>query len=81
MNRKKKIARSFTLLMFLLTVLFALDIAFGSVNIPVRQILNVFTSKLDIVEGASNIVLYFRLPKAIVVLLAGIYLSLSGLQM
>ncbi len=63
----------FNALGVLLVVLFAADLLFGSVNLPVKEL---FTTEI------GNDLLYkFRLPKAIVALLSGIALSVCGLQM
>ena len=65
----------------LLTVgLFLTDLAWGSIHISVREILSVFAGK-----GANGInteiLLNFRLPKAITAILAGASLSVAGLMM
>lgn len=63
----------FNALGVLLIALFAADLLFGSVNLPVKEL---FTTEI------GNDLLYkFRLPKAIVALLSGIALSVCGLQM
>lgn len=81
MNFKRKIYISFTLLTCCLVVLFALDVAIGSVNIPVGDVIRSIFGGKGIDENTANIVLNFRLPKAIVALWAGMALSVSGLQM
>jgi len=77
--------RSRSLILFLtlslLTVgLFLTDLAWGSIHISVREILSVFAGK-----GANGInteiLLNFRLPKAITAILAGASLSVAGLMM
>jgi iron complex transport system permease protein len=65
----------------LLTIgLFLADLAWGSIHISVREILTVFAGK-----GANGInteiLLNFRLPKAITAILAGASLSVAGLMM
>jgi len=65
----------------LLTIgLFLADLAWGSIHISVREILSVFAGK-----GANGInteiLLNFRLPKAITAILAGASLSVAGLMM
>lgn len=69
------------LLLSLLTLgLFFADLAWGSIPISLREIVNVFIGK-----GAnginSEILLNFRLPKAITAVLAGASLSVAGLMM
>jgi len=60
--------------------LFLADLAWGSIHISVREILTVFAGK-----GANGInteiLLNFRLPKAITAILAGASLSVAGLMM
>lgn len=60
---------------------FFLSLTLGSVNIPLNEVLSILLG-----EGASraaweNIILKFRLPKAITALLAGGALGVSGLMM
>ena len=69
------------LTLLLLTIgLFLADLAWGSIHISVREILSVFVGK-----GANGInteiLLNFRLPKAITAILAGASLSVAGLMM
>jgi iron complex transport system permease protein len=77
-NRKYLIM--FALLAFLSVVLFFTDIFLGSVAIPFREVFAVLSGG-DASPATEHIVLYFRLPKAIVAVLAGVALSISGLQM
>ena len=70
----------FLLLSALVVVLFICDIVVGSVNLPVSQVLGVlFGAEGD--AAIRSIVIDIRLLKAVVALLAGVALSLSGLQM
>lgn len=70
----------FLLLSTLVVVLFICDIVVGSVNLPVSQVLGALFG--DIADPAiRSIVIDIRLIKAIIALLAGVALSLSGLQM
>jgi iron complex transport system permease protein len=75
-NKNKVI---FVVLAALLTVFFILDIFLGSVSIQFKDVLNVIFTSAN--SQAETIVMKFRLPKAITALLAGVALSLSGLQM
>jgi len=60
--------------------LFLADLAWGSIHISLREILSVFFGKGT--EGInSEILLNFRLPKAITAILAGASLSVAGLMM
>ena len=65
----------------LLTVgLFPADLAWGSIHISLREIISVFFGKGG--DGInSEILLNFRLPKAITAILAGASLSVAGLMM
>jgi len=76
--------RSYLLIGFLfllLIILFFLDLFLGSVNIPFRDIIHVLFNPSKAREEWVTIILEFRLPKALTALLAGIALSISGLQM
>ena len=70
----------FISLLVLLAVLFVADLSFGSIRIP-------FGEAMDVLFGASSdtinteILLNFRLPKAITAILAGASLSVAGLMM
>lgn len=70
----------FSLLITLTTVLFLLDLAVGTVNIPIRDVWAALTGG-DCPHATAKIVLNIRLIKAVVALLAGAALSVSGLQM
>ncbi len=70
----------FTSLTFLMMSLFLADLAWGSIHISLREIVSVFFGKGG--EGInSEIILNFRLPKAITAILAGASLSVAGLMM
>ena len=64
----------------LLVILFFLDLLIGSVHIPLRDILGAILGA-DIDPATRLIVLDIRLVKAIVAILTGMALSVSGLQM
>ena len=70
----------FSILITLTVGLFLLDLAVGAVNIPIRDVWTVLTGG-DCPRATEKIVLNIRLIKAIVALLAGAALSVSGLQM
>lgn len=74
--------RILILALFLLLILFFLaDIAYGSINIPLIEIINIIFSKTHSNLAWNNIILKIRFPKAITAILAGAALSVSGLQM
>ena len=76
-------SRSTILFFILITLtlsLFLLDLAVGAVNIPVGAVWAALTGG-DCPHATNKIVLNIRLIKAVVALLAGAALSVSGLQM
>ncbi len=68
-------------LSLLLVLLFFIDVLIGSVKIPANDILKAVFTDENLPESWSRIIWYFRFPKAITALLAGLGLSISGLQM
>ena len=77
---KQRSTTLFIVLSLLLAILFMLDLLVGSVHIPLRDILGAIVGA-DIDPATRLIVLDIRLIKAVVAVLAGIALSVSGLQM
>jgi len=70
----------FLILSFLAVGLFLTDLAWGSIHISLSEIIDVFFRKSG--DGInSEILLNFRLPKAITAVLAGASLSVAGLMM
>ena len=69
----------FTLLTALCAVLFVVDIAVGSVAIPLSEVVAALLGSGS--EEVRSIVLDIRLVRAVVAVLAGMALSISGLQM
>jgi len=70
----------FLTLSFLTVGLFLADLAWGSIHISLSEIIDVFFRKSG--SGInSEILLNFRLPKAITAILAGASLSVAGLMM
>lgn len=70
----------FVILAVLAAFLFCLDLTVGAVGIPLRDVLTALTGG-DCPPATAKIVLSIRLVKAVVALLAGAALSVSGLQM
>ena len=70
----------FIILSLLLIILFVLDLLIGSVHIPLRDILGAIVGA-EVDPATRLIVLDIRLVKAIVAILSGVALSVSGLQM
>lgn len=71
----------FLLLAIAMVALFILDILLGSVFIPFKKVIEVLISSNHTDEAIAIIIRDFRLPKAITAVVAGVALSLSGLQM
>ena len=64
-----------------LVAVFLLSLAVGSVEIPLDQIIRVLLGGEAERTAWTNIVLKFRLPKALTAMLAGMALGVSGLMM
>ena len=77
---KQRSTTLFIVLSLLLVILFMLDLLVGSVHIPLRDILGAIVGA-DIDPATRLIVLDIRLIKAVVAILSGMALSVSGLQM
>ena len=69
----------FVLLALLTAILFVVNIAIGSVNIPLAEIWGVMKGEAG--ADIRSIVIDIRLIRAVVALLAGVALSVSGLEM
>ena len=61
--------------------MFVLNISLGSINIPVKEVYQSLLHGSCSKESWNYIILNYRLPKAIVAILVGIGLSISGLLM
>lgn len=72
---------TFLLLLIILIVIGLLNISFGSVSIPIEQVISaLFDGQLE-KESWKAIVIEYRLPKAITAIIVGSGLSISGLLM
>jgi iron complex transport system permease protein len=60
---------------------FLLDLSLGSVQIPLQEVITILLGDEPSKASWTNIILKFRLPKAISATLAGAALGVSGLQM
>ncbi|MBR2061467.1 MAG: iron chelate uptake ABC transporter family permease subunit, partial [Tidjanibacter sp.] len=76
---KRRSTILFTCSALLVVVLFVADILIGSVALPLGEVVDALFGGGD--EVTRNIVLNFRLPKAVTALLVGASLSAVGLQM
>nr|WKN36114.1 iron ABC transporter permease [Tunicatimonas sp. TK19036] len=83
MRRKESLSPSVWLVLLGLGVIIAgvADIAWGSVPIPLGEVFQLLIGGKSDSEIWSNILFKIRLPKACTALLAGIALSVSGLQL
>ena len=82
MEKKNK---KYTCLYLALTVslflCFALDLLIGAVHLSVADVWKALMGGSEVPDYVQAVVMNFRLPKAITALLAGMALSVSGLQM
>jgi iron complex transport system permease protein len=68
-------------LLALLIAAFLLELSLGSVLLPLRAVVSILLGNENAPEGWRQIVLLFRLPRAVTAMLAGSALSISGLKM
>lgn len=68
------------MLSLLIIILFLADLLFGTIRIPLSEVLSILTGNTN-QSLNSEIILNFRLPKAITAILAGASLSVAGLLM
>ncbi|MEH2444250.1 MAG: iron ABC transporter permease [Nostoc sp.] len=71
----------FSSLLIGLIFVFLLDLALGSVDIPIKEVVKVLLGQEIEKATWANIILKFRLPKALTATLSGAALGVSGLQM
>ncbi|UOK42434.1 MULTISPECIES: iron ABC transporter permease [Flavobacterium] len=81
MANKKRNTILFILLGLGLIALFLINISFGSVTIPFKEVFNSLTGGEAAKSAWEYIIINYRLPKAITAVLAGMGLSISGLLM
>ena len=74
-------AKWLVLLAVVLLLLFLLDIALGSVRIPLADVVKTLLGQPTQNTAWQGIILKIRLPRAVTAILAGAALSLGGLQM
>ena len=70
----------YILLTILLALIFMAELVFGSVSIPISQLIHALLHPQD-ADFAAKILWSFRLPRATTALLAGAALSVCGVQM
>ena len=78
--RRRSTSILFTALTIITALLFCLDLSVGAASIPLRDVLAALTGG-DCPPVTAKIIINIRLVKAVVALLAGAALSVSGLQM
>lgn len=78
---QKKYTKHFIFLSILLIILFVLNISFGSVSIPFKDIFTTLTGGFTAKESWETIIINFRIPKALTAILVGSGLSICGLLM
>jgi iron complex transport system permease protein len=71
----------FLIILVSLILAFLLDLALGSVDIPLDEVVKVLLGQEPEKVTWTHIILKFRLPKALTATLAGAALGVSGLQM
>lgn len=75
-DRRLRYGIAFTVLAILLIILLTVNIKYGSVDMTVKDIMEVFTGKGDIT--VSRIIMDIRLPRVMAALILGGALSVSG---
>ena len=81
MNQPTKLTLFFVLLPLLIIGLFAISLSYGSVDIPLGDLIHILEGSADVKKSWLFIIQEFRLPKALSAILAGSALSVSGLLM
>lgn len=81
MANKQRNILLFSLLGLGLIVLFFVNISFGSITIPFKEVYNSLTGGQASKSTWEYIIINYRLPKAITAVLVGMGLSISGLLM
>ncbi|HMM10859.1 MAG TPA: iron ABC transporter permease [Bacteroidales bacterium] len=76
-NRRSVII--FTLLLLLLPALAWLNLIWGSVSIPIAELLNVLQGKSSENQAFNTIILHFRIPQLLTAMVTGAALAVAGL--
>lgn len=66
---------------FALALAFSLELSLGSVLIPLKVVISILLGRADVPEDWQQIILLFRLPRALTAMLAGAALGMAGLMM
>lgn len=78
---RKRVAVILVLILMMLVGGFVISLSFGSVRIPMEDVMQILTGHESSKEVFGKIIWNIRLPKAITAILAGAALSMAGLQM
>jgi len=70
-----------SVLLLAMATAFVLELSLGSVTIPLRSVFAILTGRPGGSEAWRQIILLFRLPRAVTAMLAGAALGVSGLKM
>ena len=83
LNQKAPVFKTIIFLIILISLIlaFLLDLALGSVDIPLNEVVKILLGQEPEKVTWTHIILKFRLPKALTATLAGAALGVSGLQM
>ncbi|MGB3343851.1 MAG: iron ABC transporter permease [Aequorivita sp.] len=81
MQTTQKYRTHFLVLLLALLLMFLVNLSIGSVPIPLNDIISTFLGKAATKETWRYILIDYRLPKAIIAMLAGGGLAISGLLM
>ncbi|MEH1964911.1 iron ABC transporter permease [Nostoc sp.] len=83
LNPKNPVFKSIIFLIILISLIlaFLLDLALGSVDIPLNEVVKILLGQEAEKLTWTHIIFKFRLPKALTATLAGAALGVSGLQM
>ncbi len=80
MSQKKRHFTKYLIISAAFVLFAVMDILLGSVLIPFKDVFGAISGS-DVPDFVNNIVWNFRIPKALTAMLAGVALSVSGLQM
>ena len=81
MNKHSKYTIKLIIFACLLLIIVCINLSYGSINIPLKSILQTFIGSDSAKESWQYIILQYRLPKAITAVLVGSGLSICGLLM
>ena len=77
----RRTAPLMTLLLVAIALLFVINLVFGSIDIPMKDVVAILLGNDETSEIWQNIILKSRVPQALTATMAGAGLAISGLQM